>query len=69
MGKKNLVSRVLNERILLGGEEMTRAEAYLSMRLDGISDECADYFAFHSGAINESLSGSIDKALDNPDGK
>jgi len=43
---KQMVSEVMGEKILLGGEILTRADAYRGLIVDGHSPRCADYFAF-----------------------
>jgi ketol-acid reductoisomerase len=48
---KDIVSDLMAEQICLGGETMTRAEAYKSLIDEGHSAECANYFAFHGKSI------------------
>jgi hypothetical protein len=48
---KDMVSYLMGERIMLGGEVMTRAEAYRAIIADGLPERCAAYFAFHPQAI------------------
>lgn len=44
--RKTLMQRIMEETILLGGEVMTRAEAVTSLKADGCSERCIDFFVF-----------------------
>ena len=48
---KQMVSDLMAEKILLGGETMTRDEAYKSLIDEGHPHECAVYFAFHGEKV------------------
>ena len=44
---------ILSERINLGGEIMTRKEAYDRLIADGCSARCSDFFAFSTPVYHE----------------
>ena len=44
---------ILSERINLGGEVMTRKEAYDMLIADGCGARCADFFAFSTPIYHE----------------
>lgn len=47
MNAPNLVQAYMQERIILGGRPMTRAEAIRQMQAEGQSTRCIDYFMAH----------------------
>ena len=49
--KMRTVQDCLREKILFGGEILTRAEVYQAVIKDGHSWQCANYFAFKPEAI------------------
>jgi hypothetical protein len=46
MPKNNLVSKLMNEQINLGGQLVTRAECYQILMAEHNNPQMADYFAF-----------------------
>jgi hypothetical protein len=51
--KPTAMEAILAEKINLGGEVMTRKEAYDLLTAEGQSSRCADYFAFHTETFTE----------------
>ena len=51
MQKQTLAQRLMSERILLGGQVMTRAQAVEELRRDGCSEKCIDITVFGQRAV------------------
>jgi hypothetical protein len=59
--KPTALDTIMAERINLGGEIVTRKEAYATLIAEGNSKECADFFSFSTPKVAEPTPGLYEK--------